>query len=77
MIKEFLTLYTPEAGANPFDNVTSLTSKLEWTDIVGQTAMDYFDSQGIDQRWTREMVEAATRVNYGQVRVAILYANDI
>lgn len=76
MIKQFVTLYTPEAGANPFHNISALASKLEWTDLVGQSTMEYLDSQGIDQRWTREMVEAATRVNYGQVSETLKCGSD-
>ena len=30
-------------------------------------AAEYLDLQGVDRRFTRELVEAATRVNYGQV----------
>jgi prenylcysteine oxidase / farnesylcysteine lyase len=68
MIKDIMNLYSPAAGSKPFTNITSLASELGWTDIAAQSTMDYFDSQGLDQRWTREMIEAATRVNYGQVR---------
>ena len=67
MVKDFARLYTPQTGSSPWSNITALTYQLEWTDIVSQNTMDYFDSQGIDSRWTREMIEAATRVNYGQV----------
>ncbi|KIP03332.1 hypothetical protein PHLGIDRAFT_77794 [Phlebiopsis gigantea 11061_1 CR5-6] len=66
MMKDFTTLYTPLTGSSPWSNITALTYQLEWTDVVSQSTMDYFDSQGIDSRWTREMIEAATRVNYGQ-----------
>ena len=71
MVKDFVTLYTPQVGSSPWSNVTALAYQLEWTDIINQSTMDYFDSQGIDARWTREMIEAATRVNYGQVRTFI------
>ena len=67
MVKQFVTLYSTEWGRNPWANITSLASAFGWSDIVGQTTADYFDSQGINKKWTMEMVEAATRVNYGQV----------
>ena len=69
MMKDFVALYSPEAGSKPFETLTSLATDHGWTDIVNQSTMDYFDTQGINPRWTREMIEAATRVNYGQVIV--------
>ena len=72
MVKDFVTLYSPEAGSKPFTNLTTLATNLAWTDAIGRTTTEYFDSNGIDQRWTREMVEAATRVNYGQVRESVV-----
>ncbi|KAI0828535.1 Prenylcysteine lyase-domain-containing protein [Trametes gibbosa] len=49
-----------------WSNITSVVSDLGWSDVIAQTTSEYFDLQGIDRRWTRELVEAATRVNYGQ-----------
>ena len=74
MITNFVSLYTPEIGSEPFTNLTSLATKLDWTDTIGQTTMDYFDGQGIYHKFTTEMIEAATRVNYGQVRWGYLNA---
>lgn len=68
MVTDFSNLYEQKIGSQPFTNITALASELSWTDIVGQTTMDYFDEQGIYHKWTAEMVDAATRVNYGQVR---------
>ena len=68
MIDEFVTLYNSTWGSQPFSNLTNLAAELGWSDIISQSTMDYFDSQNINARWTREMVEAATRVNYGQAR---------
>ncbi|THH01023.1 hypothetical protein EW026_g1609 [Hermanssonia centrifuga] len=66
MIQKFLTLYSPCFGSRSFTNLTTLAEELGWTEMIGQTTADYFDGQGIDPRWTREMIESATRVNYGQ-----------
>ncbi|TCD60722.1 hypothetical protein EIP91_009628 [Steccherinum ochraceum] len=66
MIKRFVTLYGPSFGVSPWTNVTAVASQLEWTNMVAQTASEYLDAQGVDRRFTRELVEAATRVNYGQ-----------
>lgn len=46
--------------------MTELVTDLEWTPYVSQTTSEFFDLQGIYKLWTREMVEGATRVNYGQ-----------
>ena len=67
MISEFVTLYNSTWGMQPFSDLTELAAGLGWTATINQSTMAYFDAQGINARWTREMVEAATRVNYGQV----------
>ncbi|KAI0635392.1 Prenylcysteine lyase-domain-containing protein [Trametes polyzona] len=64
MVGKFLQLYTPTSPR--WSNITSVVSSLAWSEVVAETASEYFDLQGIDRRWTRELVEAATRVNYGQ-----------
>lgn len=35
--------------------------------IAAQTGAEYFDEQGVTRIWSREVIEAFTRVNYGQV----------
>ncbi|OCH92435.1 FAD/NAD(P)-binding domain-containing protein [Obba rivulosa] len=64
MIDEYLELYAKTAPR--FDNITELTQTMGWTHWVAQTTAEFFDSRGIDRRFTRELIEAATRVNYGQ-----------
>ena len=34
--------------------------------MVAQTTAEYLDTHGVSPKFTREFVEAATRVNYGQ-----------
>ena len=65
MIDGFLRLYdryTPR-----WSNTSEVVAEMEWSDVVAQSMSEYMDLEGIDRRWTRELVEAATRVNYGQV----------
>ncbi|KZT70702.1 FAD/NAD(P)-binding domain-containing protein [Daedalea quercina L-15889] len=64
MVTQFLTLYDPTAPR--FSNITTLASSLGWTPVIASTAAEYFDTQGIGRLFTRELVDAATRVNYGQ-----------
>ncbi len=76
MIQKFLTLYSPCFGSRSFTNLTTLAEELGWTEMIGQTTADYFDGQGIDPRWTREMIESATRVNYGQVSFDVFASHN-
>ncbi|TDL28887.1 FAD/NAD(P)-binding domain-containing protein [Rickenella mellea] len=64
MIKDILTIYSPESPR--WRNVTQLVYELGWTDFLTQTTSEYLDLKGIQRRFSREVVEAATRVNYGQ-----------
>ncbi|KAJ3522141.1 hypothetical protein NM688_g8919 [Phlebia brevispora] len=71
MIEHFVNIYTTGWGRTPYSNLTSLVERWNWTDITNKTTAEYFDEQGIDRKWTMEMVESATRVNYGQNADAI------
>lgn len=66
LINRYLTLYSP-CVAKPFETINNITSDFGWEDLVAQTTSEYLDLHSVDRRWSREMVEAATRVNYGQV----------
>ncbi|KAJ3489421.1 hypothetical protein NLI96_g2134 [Meripilus lineatus] len=64
MITQYLTLYS--SSTKPFSNISDITDSFEWGHIAAQTTSEYLDLHAVDRRWTRELVEAATRVNYGQ-----------
>ncbi|KAL0950720.1 hypothetical protein HGRIS_007496 [Hohenbuehelia grisea] len=64
MMQKFLTLYTPEAPT--WDNLSHLAEELGWTDLVNQTTDQFLQAAGVSSKFTHELVEAATRVNYGQ-----------
>ncbi|EJD04227.1 uncharacterized protein FOMMEDRAFT_146234 [Fomitiporia mediterranea MF3/22] len=64
MIDKFVTLYTPSSPS--WSNISELASDLGWVDLVTQTAAQYLDAQGVSQLFSREIIEAASRVNYGQ-----------
>ncbi|RPD56544.1 FAD/NAD(P)-binding domain-containing protein [Lentinus tigrinus ALCF2SS1-7] len=64
MASSIIRLYEPNAPV--WQNATSLLSELEWADVTAQTMAEYLDLHGVDRRFSRELVEAATRVNYGQ-----------
>ena len=65
MIDKFLVLYT--ADAPKWDNISGLASSLGWLDLIGNSTADYLMAQGVSKDYTYDLVEAATRVNYGQV----------
>lgn len=64
MIAQFVQLYTPSTPH--WSNISSLASTFGWTDMVAQSTSEYFDTHGVNTKFSREMIEAATRVNYGQ-----------
>ncbi|TFK83419.1 hypothetical protein K466DRAFT_555076 [Polyporus arcularius HHB13444] len=64
MTNKILRLYEPDTPV--WQNATSLLSELEWADVTAQTTAEYLDLHGVDRRFSRELIEAATRVNYGQ-----------
>lgn len=68
MIAEYLKLYTTESPR--WDDIAHLVKKMGWTDFVNSTTLEYLTERGISEKWTREMVESATRVNYGQVCIS-------
>lgn len=64
MIKQFLTLYSVDAPK--WDNAADLGHSLNWTGLVETTASEFLLSQGVSAKYTDEVIEASTRVNYGQ-----------
>ena len=65
MINEIDALYHQDTPR--WSNISSLAEQMGWTELVAQTMAEYLDVQGINKRFSREVVEAATRVNYAQV----------
>ncbi|KAF4623348.1 hypothetical protein D9613_002063 [Agrocybe pediades] len=64
MIKDILTLYS---RATPkWDNLSDLSNLLGWAEITNTTTEAYLAKQGVSAKYINEIVEAATRVNYGQ-----------
>ena len=75
MIDGFLGLYQPSTPR--WSNITHVVSEMGWEDVVAKSMAEYLDLEGIDRRWSRELVEAATRVNYGQVRSSTCYLSSV
>jgi len=66
IIKRFSTFYTSDSPS--WGSLSDLASALNWTAIINSTTEEYLETQGVSQKYIGEVVEAATRVNYGQVR---------
>jgi prenylcysteine oxidase/farnesylcysteine lyase len=66
MIDKFVGLYEPDALR--WSSIEKLNSALNWTELGSQTGAEYFQSHGVSEMFTNEIIEAATRVNYAQVR---------
>jgi Prenylcysteine lyase. len=65
MIERFVTLYSPETAK--WDDISDLSASFGWTDMVAQNTLNYLETHGVSKKYAYELVEGATRVNYGQV----------
>lgn len=64
-VNEIVTLYDPDTPY--WSSIEELNGVLNFTELVSQTGARYLQSHGVTHRFTYELVEAATRVNYAQV----------
>lgn len=69
-VDQFLSFYNPESPR--WDDISAVSKKLQWATMTHQTASEYLAANGVGQLFKQELVEAATRVNYGQVCCAFL-----
>ena len=69
MIKNYLALYSSDPPK--WDDITSLAKTLGFLDMTGSSTADYFQSNGVSAQFVNEVIEAATRVNYGQVSTCV------
>ncbi|KAJ7071486.1 Prenylcysteine lyase-domain-containing protein [Mycena amicta] len=64
MVKKFLTLYSPETPK--WNSISDLSTVLGWDGLVSRNTAEWLKAEGVNHRFISEMVEASTRVNYGQ-----------
>jgi hypothetical protein len=74
MIKSFLNLYASDTPK--WDNIQEMVDALDFSSVINQTASDYLSSRGVHSNWINEVVEATTRVNYGQVSNPLYPGSD-
>ena len=67
MTDKFVKLYAPEALK--WENLTDISDAFEWDELISQTASEYFRSHGVSEKFTNEVIDAMTLVNYAQVRM--------
>lgn len=65
MLKQYSTLYT--ADSPKWDNITDLAHSFGWKNLIESTGAEFFTSNGVSKQYVFELIEAASRVNYGQV----------
>ena len=58
-----LTLYQPHA---PHPSIANLSPSLTFTALTATTTAKYLAERGVNPLFTHELIDAATRVNYGQ-----------
>ncbi|KAH7340917.1 Prenylcysteine lyase-domain-containing protein [Rhizoctonia solani] len=63
MINTYLNLYRPRL---PYSSITAISSSLNFTHITAVSASKHLIDNGVNPLFVHELVEAATRVNYGQ-----------
>lgn len=65
MIQRYLGLYSKDTPK--WDDIGHLSATYGWTELTASSTMEYLLHKGIGRRYISELVEGATRVNYGQV----------
>ncbi|KAL7275843.1 hypothetical protein RUND412_001188 [Rhizina undulata] len=63
-IGKFLKMYT--APIFPFSSISSAAEELGLLEATGNTGEEFLKKNGIEGKFTTELMQASTRVNYGQ-----------
>ncbi|KAF8531007.1 Prenylcysteine lyase [Gautieria morchelliformis] len=63
-VKQYMPIYEPSTPS--WENVTDISNHLNLSASASVTTVEYFDALKINKKYSREMIEAMTRVNYGQ-----------
>lgn len=63
-VGKFLNIYN--APVFPFDSLTEAVEELGLLDATGHTGEQYLAANGISGKFVTEVIQASTRVNYGQ-----------
>jgi prenylcysteine oxidase/farnesylcysteine lyase len=67
VVADFNRIYSNEfVRAGPYDSIEEFARAAELHNASSMTGLDYFGTAGISELFTREIIGAAVRVNYGQ-----------
>ncbi|KAG8999210.1 hypothetical protein FRB94_006399 [Tulasnella sp. JGI-2019a] len=69
MIDKLLLAYTRQVPIWP--TIEALSNAIGLANHTTVTALEFFTSHGVGEKWIKEMIDAATRVNYAQDSTAI------
>ncbi|KAF9524062.1 Prenylcysteine lyase-domain-containing protein [Crepidotus variabilis] len=64
MMSQFLGLY--KTSTLKWDSMLDLPPYFGWQEHLNITAREFFKGRGVGERYINEVIQAATRVNYGQ-----------
>ncbi|KAI8337330.1 Prenylcysteine lyase-domain-containing protein [Blakeslea trispora] len=64
VVQRFMKFY--EASDHGFESVSEIVAKLDYESLLNMTAEAYLEKLGINQRFTHEILQSATRGNYCQ-----------
>jgi prenylcysteine oxidase / farnesylcysteine lyase len=64
LVKNIYTLYGPDAPR--WETIEEASDAAGFKPLTALTTTEYFTVNGVSKQFIHEMVEAATRVNYGQ-----------
>lgn len=65
LVRRYLGLYTKKTPR--WHNPARLVGTYDWIELTESSMMEYLLHKGVSRRFIAELVEGATRVNYGQV----------
>ncbi|KAF7306595.1 Prenylcysteine lyase [Mycena indigotica] len=64
MVAKFLTLYSSQTPK--WSKIEDLATALDWDSLVSRNTVEWLKAEGVSDKFISELVEASTRVNYGQ-----------
>ncbi|KAG6837890.1 hypothetical protein H0H93_013043 [Arthromyces matolae] len=63
-VDSYLTIYSQQSIR--WHDISEVAAALGFSDMANDTAASFFDKSGVSRRFASELIEGATRVNYGQ-----------
>ncbi|KAG6812064.1 hypothetical protein H0H92_004595 [Tricholoma furcatifolium] len=63
-VERYLAVYTSELAK--WNNIADIAAALGYSDMLNDTAASFFAQSQVSRQFATEMIEGATRVNYGQ-----------